>query len=748
MKKVALLIGVSNYQPGLNPLPSAEQDVRELQRVLQNPEIGGFDEVTPLLNPDLMKMQEAIEALFRERERDDLILLFFSGHGIKDDAGKLYLATSVTQKTPRGELVKASAVPATFVYEILNNSRSKRQVVMLDCCFSGAFAEGMIAKDDGRVGVLEQLGGEGRAVLTSSTSTQYSFEQQGSKLSIYTRYIIEGLETGAADEDNDGLITIDELHTYAKRRVQESAPAMKPEIQTDKEGFRIRLAKALLGDPRLRYRKEVAHFADRGELSDIALDALDARRQGLGLTVEEAEAIQNEVLKPSRIYHQNLKRFERHYRDALQREFPLSPSIQDDLNYLQTSLALRDQDVKPIILRLTNAINGQTPPLKPKDDPNKAAFDPAAPFDPVPLPLPVVPAEPPPAPKPPAPPPPPNPLLVAPLSPAPTQPIPARPLPLVTPQPAPRPSALSNPLMKGLLSAGLVIALSGLGLYGYRQWTLYFAGDEILQESISLASEQKWGEAIAHLNQLPPSSSNAEQARSYRNQWSHALWRQAQDSYTAGDVERAIAQAQAIPPDSAFYNQAQGAINQWRQEWESDQAILVEINKALEVWDINTPRQRLPQIHNERLRADADTHIRNVERQIQDTETQRQIAETQRRLKEAEAQAARQQLLNKGTPLELSRGYQYAWLAERSATEEDLAGKTEFELYVMRNSIYARHGRRFDDPDLTQAFSAESWYREVYSKAEFDQIADTLLNDQERTNFSIIRNYARRLATL
>ena len=192
MAKIALLIGVSEYEPGLNPLPSAVKDVDAMQQVLLRPEIGGFAEsnITVLKNPARQKTEEEIEKLFINRQKDDLLLLFFSGHGIKDDTGKLYLATRHTRKTPRGELIRSSAVPASFVHENMERSRSKRQVVILDSCFSGAFAEGLAAKDDDTVNIREQLGGEGRAVLTSSTSTQYSFEQQESDLSIYTRYLI------------------------------------------------------------------------------------------------------------------------------------------------------------------------------------------------------------------------------------------------------------------------------------------------------------------------------------------------------------------------------------------------------------------------------------------------------------------------------------------------------------------------------------------------------------------------------
>ncbi|MGQ9872656.1 caspase family protein [Leptodesmis sp.] len=74
MTKVALLIGVSEYAPGLNPLPAAVKDVAALQRILQDDEMGGFNEVKVLTNPDPQSMQYEIETLFTGRSRDDLVL--------------------------------------------------------------------------------------------------------------------------------------------------------------------------------------------------------------------------------------------------------------------------------------------------------------------------------------------------------------------------------------------------------------------------------------------------------------------------------------------------------------------------------------------------------------------------------------------------------------------------------------------------------------------------------------------------
>jgi tetratricopeptide (TPR) repeat protein len=351
MVKVALLVGVSDYSSGLTPLPGAVKDVEALQRVLQHPQIGGFDDVKTLINPEPLAMQEAIQTLFLEnRTKDDLILFFFSGHGIKDQRGELYFATRITRKTPQGELVKATAVPASFVQDMMSDSRSKREVVILDCCFSGAFGTGWTAKDDGSVDIQAQLGGEGRAILTSSNSTQYSFEQQGSDFSIYTHYLIEGIETGAADLDSDGEILIEELHEYAKNKVQEAAPAMKPEIYAVKEGYKILLFNTPYpDDPKLRYRKEVERCARHGDISIVGRRILDDLADTSGLLPEVTAAIEAEVLKPYRQYQKKLQRYEQALVEAIQREhFPLSQGTRDELKHFQQVLGLRKEDIAPI----------------------------------------------------------------------------------------------------------------------------------------------------------------------------------------------------------------------------------------------------------------------------------------------------------------------------------------------------------------------------------------------------------------
>jgi uncharacterized caspase-like protein len=354
--KIALLIGVSEYAQDFNPIPAAEKDIVTMQRVLKNPEMGGFDQVNTLSNPEPTAMQRAIEALFSDREKDDLVLLFFSGHGVKDDRGRLYFATRATCKNSKKELVKATAVPATFVQDIMSSSRCKRQVIILDCCFSGAFAEGMTAKDDGTVDIKNQLGGKGQVILTSSTSTQYSFAYDEADLSMYTRYLTEGIESGAADLDSDGMVSLDELHEYASQKVREAAPAMNPEIYRFKEGHKILLTKAPVTDPKLRYRKEVEKFAGRGRISVIGRSALDVLRDRLALSLEVTSAIEAEVLKPHQEHRKNLLRYEQALREAIASEKNLTSETQDELNSLQQFLGLRDEDVEPIKAEIASTL--------------------------------------------------------------------------------------------------------------------------------------------------------------------------------------------------------------------------------------------------------------------------------------------------------------------------------------------------------------------------------------------------------
>jgi branched-chain amino acid transport system substrate-binding protein len=336
---------VSQYDVGLPPLPAAPNDVAAMRQVLENPKLGGFDRVDTLISPNPTQMQDAINKLFAECQKDDLVLLFFSGHGITDDNGRLFLTTRLTNETR----FKATSVSASFVHDVMHDSSCQRQVVILDCCYSGAFAEGWQPRSiDLDIKQQLALGSKGRAVLTSSSAVQKSFEDKDS--GIYTRYLVEGIKTGAADRNRNGTISIQELHEYAKEKVQATKPAMKPEFYPHKEGFNIVLTRSPINDPELEYRREVEKWIERnpGEISMIGRRNLDGLARRLEILPEVAARIETAVLAPYEEYKQNLKEYKEAYIEALGKGYPPSEVTSEELQDFQNFLGLRDEDVLPI----------------------------------------------------------------------------------------------------------------------------------------------------------------------------------------------------------------------------------------------------------------------------------------------------------------------------------------------------------------------------------------------------------------
>jgi hypothetical protein len=229
-RRAALIVAGYEYQdPGLRRLRAPAQDAEALARVLSDPKIGDFD-VRTLLNEPESVIREAVEEFFTDRSPDDLLLLHFSCHGVKDEGGELYFATTNTKL----RLLGATAVAAEFVNRCMNRSRSRRVILLLDCCYAGAFERGMLARADKAVDIKERFGGRGRAVITASSAMEYAFE--GDELSdtnehrpsLFTSALVEGLDTGEADRDQDGYVGLDELYDYVYDRVRAATPNQTP----------------------------------------------------------------------------------------------------------------------------------------------------------------------------------------------------------------------------------------------------------------------------------------------------------------------------------------------------------------------------------------------------------------------------------------------------------------------------------------------------------------------------------------
>jgi formylglycine-generating enzyme required for sulfatase activity len=224
--RLALIIANSDFEDEkLCRLKTPIRDAEALAAVLDDPDIGDFD-VTLLIDEPEPLVRRRIARLYHRRKRSDLLLLYYSGHGIRDAHGDLYLATRNTEI----DLVGATALDAAYVRKQIDKSNSRRNVVVLDCCHSGAFAGGKSGLGDS-VGTEDAFAGSGygRVILTASDALELSWEGDEwlgeDRPSVFTNFLVEGLRTGKADLDGDGKIVLDELYKYVYERVMTSGYA-------------------------------------------------------------------------------------------------------------------------------------------------------------------------------------------------------------------------------------------------------------------------------------------------------------------------------------------------------------------------------------------------------------------------------------------------------------------------------------------------------------------------------------------
>ena len=244
-KRLALLVGNSVYRDNtLARLTAPDVDVGDFADVLLDPEVGGFDDVNVIVNVSAAIARRAISDFFSSKDREDLLLLYFSCHGVLDENGRLYLAFKDTER----QLLRATSISAAYITDEMNASRSQRQVLILDCCHSGAFARGAKGATGASVGTAAAFEGTGfgRVVLTATDATQYAWEDDqvsGQAInSLFTRYMVQGLQSGDADTNKDGRITVDELFDYIYTLVVKQTPKQTPGKWSYKEQGEIVIA--------------------------------------------------------------------------------------------------------------------------------------------------------------------------------------------------------------------------------------------------------------------------------------------------------------------------------------------------------------------------------------------------------------------------------------------------------------------------------------------------------------------------
>ena len=229
-RRDALLVATSHYLDDRLPdLEGPLHDAQAFRAVLERSDIASF-RVDVVGDATEGAIKRKLEDFFTNRVPEDILLVHVAGHGLKDDGGSLFFAAQDTKL----DRLRSTAIQDTFLHDVMEQSRSQRIILILDCCFGGAFSVAGKRRAAGAeaVGIKERFDGRGRVWITASNSTQYSIEA-GSRegepsRSLFTSALISGLESGAADVDDDGDISVDDLYSYAVNELRRTSSTQSP----------------------------------------------------------------------------------------------------------------------------------------------------------------------------------------------------------------------------------------------------------------------------------------------------------------------------------------------------------------------------------------------------------------------------------------------------------------------------------------------------------------------------------------
>lgn len=210
----ALIIGTSRHRhPPFSRLALPVFDLAGLHAVLTAPQLGGFEAPPPLCDQPAFDLNMELESFFRQRDADDLLLLYLAGHVLADAGGAL---SFITHGADRGRW-RSSVIDLAFVRDLMGECGSERQLLILD----GSI--GAVGSDAPALGAPldlgAALGGLGRVVLSASNRVTFRVEGDAvagePKAPLLVQRLVQGLRSGGAHLDGDRRASIDDLTRYA-----------------------------------------------------------------------------------------------------------------------------------------------------------------------------------------------------------------------------------------------------------------------------------------------------------------------------------------------------------------------------------------------------------------------------------------------------------------------------------------------------------------------------------------------------
>lgn len=268
-RNLAVVIGINDYRNGIAPLHTAVADAIAIAKILKdtykytlvNPDSDSEAIFNQYATKDKLKtlLTDYLPNKINPTKRDRLIF-YFAGHGIepKNNEQPGYLVTH--QKDCKQ--LSDSLLSMDNLHGWLSELQCKHLLVILDCCFAGAFRwssyrKFVLDEDITEAHYNRFVRSNAWQVITSASHNQQAFDfinnrdrdiKQSSKKSHspFAQGLIEALQNGKGDRNQDGIVIATELYLYIRDYLYQKAgekqtPGLFPLKKHDRGEYIFRL---------------------------------------------------------------------------------------------------------------------------------------------------------------------------------------------------------------------------------------------------------------------------------------------------------------------------------------------------------------------------------------------------------------------------------------------------------------------------------------------------------------------------
>lgn len=240
IQRWAVVIGISSYKnsgKGISPLRYADNDARSMYDFLKSPQGGAFPDANMKLLLDkqatLSNITEAINVFLAKAIEEDIVVIYFAGHGSADPTNPKNLFL-LTYDTDPKKMASSAYLMEDLKKAMERFIKARNILIFADACHSAGVTGGISNRgrsDDLIVNryLLNLAQSENSTLIfTASEASEKSQESTkwGGGHGVFTWTLLEGMK-GAADTNADGIITIGELIDYTQEKVKRETNSLQ-----------------------------------------------------------------------------------------------------------------------------------------------------------------------------------------------------------------------------------------------------------------------------------------------------------------------------------------------------------------------------------------------------------------------------------------------------------------------------------------------------------------------------------------